>query len=1460
MQKIQKKSIIKISIVLLVLLSTIYVFTQNTAKADTTYNKAPVAIINGPDKWPVNMECSFDGSDSYDVDGNILEYEWQFCEIFPFESKSSDPIGKKTFSSVGEWKIKLRVTDDKGKTFIDTHILEVIESNLPPNEHNSGQSTGLYTVEKKVWNGAAWAEYAEVNLGEIVQFQVKIDNPSNYVIEWSGKVFDNLPPNLEYIEMSSTIYPEDYPEIPFPEYVDWDNNIVTWEEPLPIRPFQNLTFTFDTIAVGCGIGTNTVTASPGMMIPVQRLDDDMGFIYMPVDVSDTATVNVICEPCGPEVAIEKLIWNGCDWAKTANVNIGDTVHFKGIVYNPSDCYSVEFSGVVFDQLPDNLRYINGSSTIYNGYGGDIPSGSFEEVDLENNIVYWHEPPSIMPHKNLTFYYDTKAVDCGPGTNNLTAHPDRFYPINPSDPAMENPDGYYDVSDHASVNVICDTPEITIEKQVWNGCTWANYTEVGLGDIVQFRSIIQNPSEYYPLEFSGDIWDQFPNNLKYINESALESLPEGSVEDYYGNNLIHWRPSEVIHPQENLTFYFNATAVDCELGINEIIVEAHYTINNEEIDVSDSDDASVYVLCGEPNIDIKKYVLMDYGRPEYMWVKNITSSINDIVTFKIIVKNTGYIPLDIVVYDELPKELIYNNNATPWEPNDIKYPLNGNIIYIWEYPKLQPDQSFIIEFTAIVDECGEHINNVQVIAESAEHEDLEDSDYATVYVECKLDPIVVEKQVWNGCTWADYAEVNLGDTVQFKVDIYNPNEEYEIDWSGVIYDIFPENLRYINGSAEDSLFTEIEWAEEIIDWGWQRASKEVVDWINNTVYWYGAPNIPPLRYLSFTFNATAVSCGPGTNNVTGHPTSLVYLEGGEMKGLRILPPGSLDASDEATVHVMCEPNIILDKKVKENCCGTFEDEITIKQADWVTYKITLTNTGNDILHNVIVTDTLPPGITYQGDAHADPKPTGNINNKILTWDLGTLNPQNSKTITYRADINKNKCGTFINNAKVNAKDPYQKTVTDTDRAIIHKPCGEPCLKYDPEKLDFGYMEECEHATRIFDIWNGGQGELEYSLSWECEWITKVTPQGGNSKGEHDKIRVSIYTEGMVRGETYTCKIKIKSNGGNGILELTVTIGEETQLRLKYNPKSHNFGNMQPGQTDTINFEIWNDHEETLTYTLTEDCNWVNVSPTQGSSSNGVRDTITVTIDTADLTQEVYTCHIQINSNGGNGIFNLTVNIQESGEYPCLEYDPEEHDFGTMKPGEIDSTTFEIWNGRTGMLNYTLIEDSNWMSLSSNSGNSTGERDTITINIDTTDLIEGTHTYNIHINSNGGDGIFKVTVRIQESGEQEPNIEITKPKDFTLYFRNEEKIVFPINLIIGPITIETNATDADGEITKVQFIIDEELKDEVTEGPYTYNWNERIFGMKTIRVKAYDNDGLTAEDEIAVFILNFGFTGL
>lgn len=116
---------------------------------------------------------------------------------------------------------------------------------------------------------------------------------------------------------------------------------------------------------------------------------------------------------------------------------------------------------------------------------------------------------------------------------------------------------------------------------------------------------------------------------------------------------------------------------------------------------------------------------------------------------------------------------------------------------------------------------------------------------------------------------------------------------------------------------------------------------------------------------------------------------------------------------------------------------------------------------------------------------------------------------------------------------------------------------------------------------------------------------------------------------------------------------------------------------------------------------------------------------------------------------------------------------------------------------------------------------------------------------------GEASAKVSVNGHD--DTPPSMEITKPKNKWLY-RDDREIrpIFLRTRIIGPMTIEVNASDESG-IQKVEFYINGKLKGNDTTAPYNWTWDEKTFfiGIKKIKVVVYDKAGNNNSDERSIW---------
>ena len=504
-----------------------------------------------------------------------------------------------------------------------------------------------------------WIDSVDIYLGKTVDFRLKLTNDGDegtYDID-TMFVQDFLPSNLEYIKDSASIEPTKFSE----HYVEWKLN-----ECLSVGESLEIIFSAEAIYEECSENYASVICCKEHDWPKDN---------------DTAEVNV--EPCGPAVAIEKKIWNGCYWDESAEVHLGDTVRFKAVIYNPSDCYLMHFSGVVFDQLPDNLRYINESSTIFPEWHPGHPDNAgetskiFEDYDWENNTVYWHKPPTIMPNENLTFYYNATAVGCGFGENNLTAHPEGFDPVDYPGESISNADGSYDESDSASVSVNCNDPSISIDKSV-------DCEVVCIGEDVEYTYEVTN---------TGDC--SLTNVV--VTDDKLPDVEYQSGDD----NLDGWLDVDE-------TWIYKATTQLCENTTNTATVTGEDEFG---VEVSAEDSVFVEVIdCScTPSISVDKMIYGDCEWVDHLYVESYPVD----VRFKIIVENNGTCDLtDLVIEDviECGIEDVRDFSITPDE-------INGDHIY-WYYDSLfTPGEQIIIYFNATVHVDSE--NNVYVDADSAD---------------------------------------------------------------------------------------------------------------------------------------------------------------------------------------------------------------------------------------------------------------------------------------------------------------------------------------------------------------------------------------------------------------------------------------------------------------------------------------------------------------------------------------------------------------------------------------------------------------------------------------------------------------------------------------------------------------------------------------------------------------------
>ena len=95
--------------------------TDSISKDITVLNQNPVADANGPYFGIVGEDITFDGSGSYDPDGSIVSWDWDFGDT----TSGSGETTTHAYTNLGDYTVTLTVTDDDGGTDTDTTTVDV---------------------------------------------------------------------------------------------------------------------------------------------------------------------------------------------------------------------------------------------------------------------------------------------------------------------------------------------------------------------------------------------------------------------------------------------------------------------------------------------------------------------------------------------------------------------------------------------------------------------------------------------------------------------------------------------------------------------------------------------------------------------------------------------------------------------------------------------------------------------------------------------------------------------------------------------------------------------------------------------------------------------------------------------------------------------------------------------------------------------------------------------------------------------------------------------------------------------------------------------------------------------------------------------------------------------------------------------------------------------------------------
>ncbi len=245
------------------------------------------------------------------------------------------------------------------------------------------------------------------------------------------------------------------------------------------------------------------------------------------------------------------------------------------------------------------------------------------------------------------------------------------------------------------------------------------------------------------------------------------------------------------------------------------------------------------------------------------------------------------------------------------------------------------------------------------------------EFTNVYTPANL-TIVKTQAVNNDPATTVPLEVREDNVVTYTLTIKNDSEEtaHNIE----IFDEVPEGLTVI--------------AESISDGG--KIENGVLNWN------IGDLEAGKSKTVSFRVNVPEITADDADENG--------YVRWTNMATVQYHQPGE-DPEDPKTTEESNEveilegvPEVVIEKRQSINGGAATKDTLKVENGDTITYTINVTNNGTEEADNIVITDTVPNGLTVKAINN-----NGVLANGVITWNIGTIAEKASVSVSFTVEV-------------------------------------------------------------------------------------------------------------------------------------------------------------------------------------------------------------------------------------------------------------------------------------------------------------------------------------------------------------------------------------------------------------------------------------------------------------------------
>ena len=197
------------------------------------------------------------------------------------------------------------------------------------------------------------------------------------------------------------------------------------------------------------------------------------------------------------------------------------------------------------------------------------------------------------------------------------------------------------------------------------------------------------------------------------------------------------------------------------------------------------------------------------------------------------------------------------------------------------------------------------------------------------------------------------------------------------------------------------------------------------------------------------------------------------------------------------------------------------------------------------------------------------------------------------------------------------DPTENPVL---RVVYLAPKPIPTIATDQTNIVMQIAEGQVPTNQTLQIYNSGQGILNYAVSNNASWISLSGEITGTSSNENHRVTLNFNTAGLA-AINYQAAITITDTNANNSPYTVPVLLTVLGPTISVSTTNISAATLQGSNAAPTTIEIWNGGFSALAFSLVETSAWLNVTPTSGTSTGDVQQ-ITVQFASASLAPGIY----------------------------------------------------------------------------------------------------------------------------------------------------------------------------------------------------------------------------------------------